>query len=290
MDSYIRMQENRLVELVKFYVNSKHIQSIKENIHNQNEDNINTETVLKNIEILHQKKVNQYMEKLRKMRESRLSLASRLNNTLDDIEQQSGIFLVKPFCSYKGVDPSAHLKKINNITRSSSAKQIEMKHFAKQEQSGLVPLIYQKPAFTDPNLLSSRTLKKKSWNLEESIVTESGLFDLNKSMKSAGNLSLILDTPKILEIDVNRVLIAQNQISSSVNLNEKEQNNVRTYLAYNRPNGTYKKEINQNSDIKLTRNSPSLPAIVTKKFNNEEPSNSQDQVPRKSSETKSEFK
>lgn len=43
------------------------------------------------------------MEKIKKLKDSRLNLAIRLNKAIDDIEQQSGIFLVKPFFSYKGM-------------------------------------------------------------------------------------------------------------------------------------------------------------------------------------------
>lgn len=43
------------------------------------------------------------MEKFKKIKESRISLANKLNQAIDDIEQQSGIFLVKPFFSYKGM-------------------------------------------------------------------------------------------------------------------------------------------------------------------------------------------
>lgn len=79
-------------------------------------------------------------------------------------------------------------------------------------------------------------------------------------------MEMILDTPKILEIDVNRVLIAQNQISyiinqyldfflfiqiiflrSSVQSNENEQKSIRSYLALNRSNGTIKNENNQSN-------------------------------------------
>ncbi len=48
------------------------------------------------------KKGKKYFEKISKLNEKRISLAYDLTDTLDDIEQQSGIFLIKPLYSYKG--------------------------------------------------------------------------------------------------------------------------------------------------------------------------------------------
>lgn len=43
------------------------------------------------------------MERIRKLKEKRVHLALDLNEKLDDIERESGIFLVKPIYSYHGV-------------------------------------------------------------------------------------------------------------------------------------------------------------------------------------------
>jgi hypothetical protein len=40
---------------------------------------------------------------VRSLREKRLNLAYDLTEKLDDVEKQSGIFLIKPIYSYQGV-------------------------------------------------------------------------------------------------------------------------------------------------------------------------------------------
>ncbi len=52
--------------------------------------------------LINLKKGKKYFEKISKLNEKRISLAYDLTDTLDDIEQQSGIFLIKPLYSYKG--------------------------------------------------------------------------------------------------------------------------------------------------------------------------------------------
>lgn len=59
---------------------------------------------------------------------------------------------------------------MNNITRSISAKHLEIKPLIKNEKLDQIPLIYQRPALTDPNILSSRTFKKTSWNVNDLMI------------------------------------------------------------------------------------------------------------------------
>ncbi|CAF0706283.1 unnamed protein product [Brachionus calyciflorus] len=267
MESYVNLQENRLVELMKFYLNLKQIQSIKENI--QNEDIVNTEQFLENMQKLHEKKAIRYMEKVKKFKENRISLANQLTDALNDIEQQSGIFLVKPFCSYKGLDPNLHFMRLNKLTRSASAKKDDSRYSSNKIPNPNFPLFYQRPAVTDPDLLVPKLLNQSNWNVNDSMVQKS--INTKKSIKSASEIGFILDTPKILEIDINRMMISQNHVASSVNSNEKFSSSVRSYLAFNRPHGTNRKEINQDSESNFNNfpgrnlNSPVLPPIVPNK-------------------------
>jgi len=48
------------------------------------------------------KKKNRYMENLVKIKEEQLNLANQLYQKFDNIEQESGIFLIKPKLSYFG--------------------------------------------------------------------------------------------------------------------------------------------------------------------------------------------
>ena len=49
-----------------------------------------------------EKKKEKYMEKLVKIKEEQLNIASQLYAKFDNIEQESGIFLIKPKLSYYG--------------------------------------------------------------------------------------------------------------------------------------------------------------------------------------------
>ena len=42
------------------------------------------------------------MEKIAKLKEEQLNIANQLNQKFDNIEQESGIFLIKPNLSYHG--------------------------------------------------------------------------------------------------------------------------------------------------------------------------------------------
>lgn len=52
--------------------------------------------------------------------------------------------------------------------------------------------------------------------MQDSFATKPNLYENKKVVKSASELNLLLGTPRILELDINRMMISQNQISYDI--------------------------------------------------------------------------
>lgn len=152
----------------------------------------------------------------------RISLAYDLTESLDDIERQSGIFLIKPFYSYQGKNLSDEFMRIHKLNKKQLSDKVDNGSNLKYYRSDS----------------SKNSENMATWNVEDSFIRDepsSANNELRRSLVKSP-ISNLINTPKMLELDVNRMIISQNQASSSVNSNEQKPS-LRSYLAIDRSTG-----------------------------------------------------
>jgi hypothetical protein len=102
MDEYISIPAQRLAHLVRKYTHHCQMKAIEENVRLSRSLNDEVFHILDKMESLQNHRAQKWAEKMDCMGSERLRLAQLLMEILDDIEQESGIFLIKPMYSYKG--------------------------------------------------------------------------------------------------------------------------------------------------------------------------------------------
>ncbi|XP_078329129.1 uncharacterized protein LOC111112655 isoform X1 [Crassostrea virginica] len=276
MDEYVSLPAKRLGHLVRKYVHHSRMKEIEENVKKSKSLDENVFEILDKMEALQNKRAKRWADRMDDMGSERMRLANLLMETLDSIEQESGIFLIKPMYSYRGspLDPdyTKLLEEIKEryagkLTRPTRPHRVvspsrEMSSFApaptpasnirgitRQFHQNLDPpqqLIFRKeiprPLEGDETgLMGSSALtyntavQRQTWNMSTSHVKGDPSDPLNS-----------MNTPRILELDINRMLIGQNTISSKYGspgltddrLINASQNNLRSYVTVNRPTNT----------------------------------------------------
>ncbi|KAJ8311754.1 hypothetical protein KUTeg_011109 [Tegillarca granosa] len=104
MDDYVSLPAQRLAHLVRKYVHHCRMKEIEENVKKSKSLNENVFEILDKMEALQNQRAKKWADKMDEMGSERLRLASLLMETLDSIEQESGIFLIKPMYSYRSRD------------------------------------------------------------------------------------------------------------------------------------------------------------------------------------------
>ena len=75
---------------------------LSENVKKSRSLNENVFNILDKMEELQNQRAKRWADRMDEMGMERLRIANELMETLDMIEQQSGIFLIKPMYSYRG--------------------------------------------------------------------------------------------------------------------------------------------------------------------------------------------
>lgn len=266
MDEYVSLPAKRLGHLVRKYVHHSRMKDIEENVKKSKSLDENVFEILDKMEALQNKRAKRWADKMDDMGSERMRLANLLMETLDSIEQESGIFLIKPMYSYRGREiKERYAGKLTRPTRPhhrTVSPSREMSSFApaptpasnirgitRQLHQNLDPP--QQPLFRreiprplegdETGLMGSSALnyntavQRQTWNMSTSLVRG----DPSDPMNS-------MNTPRILELDINRMLIGQNTISTKYGspgltddrLINASQNNLRSYVTVNRPTNT----------------------------------------------------
>ncbi|KAK3739366.1 hypothetical protein RRG08_043921 [Elysia crispata] len=277
MDEYVSLPAQRLAHLVRKYMHHTRMRAIEEKVKNSSSVNEEVFEVLDKMEDLQNRRARQWAERMDEMGIERLKLANLLMDTLDTIEQESGIFLIKPMYSYKGreVKPGGHAGKLSRPVRAqhrigtgnarhttptndgassfvpapTPASNYRLvrheRHFLQQQQQQQVPatMAEMRPVETRASkddgqvkvmgngMTFAAGSPRTTWNMQSSqpwFVKDDPANQFN--------------TPRILELDVNRMLIGQNNISSKVPFPPSEDrllnannNTLRSYVTVNRP-------------------------------------------------------
>ncbi|GFR87029.1 centrosome-associated protein CEP250-like isoform X1, partial [Elysia marginata] len=279
MDEYVSLPAQRLAHLVRKYMHHTRMRAIEEKVKNSSSVNEEVFEVLDKMEDLQNRRARQWADRMDEMGIERLKLANLLMDTLDTIEQESGIFLIKPMYSYKGRDvkPGGHPGKLSRPVRTqhrigtgnprhatptndgassfvpapTPASNYRLvrheRHFLQQQQQQQ----QQVPAM----MAEMRPIETRASKDDGQVkVMGNGMTFAAGSPRTTWNMQASqpwfgkddpanqFNTPRILELDVNRMLIGQNNISSKVpfpltedRLLNANNNTLRSYVTVNRP-------------------------------------------------------
>ncbi|XP_064645329.1 uncharacterized protein LOC135498802 isoform X1 [Lineus longissimus] len=275
MDEYVNIPAQRLAHLVRKYTHHCQMKAIEANVRLSRSLNDEVFHILDKMEQLQNRRAQKWAERMDGMGSERLRLAQLLMEVLDDIEMESGIFLIKPMYSYKGREylnlyanrqSRAHSQKFRTASPLPTARTnassrafglapaptpaSQLKHDREMEsvmREEVGKLYSQK---TDDGIsgasLGYVTGEKTGGMWNSSLSQPKALTEDNLLFQSS-----ILNTPRILELDVNRMMIGQNQISAKMRgslgddrLMNATQTNLRNYVTVTRPtnSSTPKKE------------------------------------------------
>ncbi|XP_050396377.1 uncharacterized protein LOC126814951 isoform X1 [Patella vulgata] len=263
MDKYISLPAQRLAHLVQKYVHHYRMKYIEETVQKSRTLDDDVFDVLDKMEDLQNQRAKRWADKMDEMGTERLRMANLLMETLDSIENESGIFLIKPMYSYRGRELlQRYTGKLSRPIRSRKAN-----------SSTLLPENLRSfgPAPTPASNIRSIHREVSSLQNQDTrqltAPSPKGTFDgtdggvagaavnwvgtssnstwnMSASQPSAvkDDISSFHNTPRILELDINRMLIGQNNISTRLcypltddRLVNASQNTLRTYVTVNRP-------------------------------------------------------
>ncbi|KAF6018308.1 hypothetical protein EB796_023394 [Bugula neritina] len=232
MDEYVSLPARRLSELVRKFVHHKNMMRIEDIIKNR-EDLEETDVVmLEKMENLQNKRTQRWMNKMDALAEKRAELANELMLSLEDLEQESGIFMIKPMFSYRGAIFSNAKPFRSQKVKEGPATRMGVPVPSQPEEASSARS--NPPAATDARWATLPRRAAGTWNLAS-------------SMPSADDADIsTVNIPRILELDVNRMMYGQNQVSvkstpllSNDRLVNAANSSTRSYVTVNRPAASY---------------------------------------------------
>lgn len=215
MESYVSVPAMRLAQLVRKYIHHVRMKQVEDRIRTKSRNiNENVRVALQRMEAFQAVRSERWAYKMDTLSEERMKLAYDLMDTLDDIENAAGVFLIKPFFSYR---PVAQTAATTNAPKAIRHSQIEGRAKA-----------WQTPAPTP----ASRQLQKK--NTEESTrpassggvpvmskltvgtSAESSFWSPQAAVHKVGTFSdNLINTPRLLELDMNKMIYTHNEVAAS---------------------------------------------------------------------------
>ncbi|XP_060555548.1 uncharacterized protein LOC132716319 isoform X1 [Ruditapes philippinarum] len=259
MDEYVSLPAQRLAHLVRKYVHHCRMKDIEENVQKSQSLNENVFELFDKMEALQNHRAKRWAERMDEMGSERYRLANMLMETLDSIEQESGLFLIKPMYSYRGREPKEQLYS-GKITRPfrphrtlsplrdnnsahapapTPASNVRPRNMARRDDQNVGQGQYEVrgPLEGDSTGLMGSSVgymaaqPGSTWKMADS---HQGI-----NNPYLGNVN----TPRILELDINRMMIGQNTISAQIGsqglsndrLVNAANNNLRAYMTVNRP-------------------------------------------------------
>ncbi|KAI8500649.1 hypothetical protein Bbelb_214670 [Branchiostoma belcheri] len=269
MDQYVEIPGKRLRHLAEKYLHHSEMKAVEEN------------------------RAQKWSAQMDRMGDHRVRLANLLMDTLETIEQESGIFLIKPMFAYRG---RARLRKYDGkisqnyrtpnygrythfcdappirLMKTPAPTPAAVRHPSDAAAAAMYAAVHVGPTSGVVHTTHSRDkpsipqLRKEeedpvpvdlpvhgaeyvvlqdptetTWSPRNSHAH--ALAETNGTTPSGTHL---MNTPRILELDVNRMLIGRNTISLRIpkpslgddRLKNIAQTNVRSYMTLSRPSGT----------------------------------------------------
>ncbi|XP_013417598.1 nuclear mitotic apparatus protein 1 isoform X2 [Lingula anatina] len=265
MQAYVSLPAQRLAHLVRKFVHHCRMKEIEETVRQSKSLNNEVFQVLDRMETIQNVRAQRWAEKMDEMGNTRLQLAQLLTETLDAIEQESGIFLIKPHYSYRGrpfghagyngplskpfknylasIRDRQHSAYVPAPTPASNSRSATYRRYGQNPPAADVPvgIPEQRGPVTEGEMLTGSAVNwvgevpRPVWSMSSSHV---------KSALESGYpyQTSLVNTPRMLDLDINRMLIGQNQISTKVDsslsddrLVNAANTNLRSYVTVNRP-------------------------------------------------------
>ncbi|XP_071510595.1 uncharacterized protein [Diadema antillarum] len=280
MEQYTVLPAKRLVHMVRKYTHHTQMKGIEDKVRQSNSIDEEVYTLLEKMEKLQSKRAQRWGEEMDSLTAERNRLAHLLMETLTHIEQESGIFMIKPILSWKGRGFLPHYQsKLGNYQPPKRY----LRPLTPEERKGTPFTIV--PAPTPANQAGkSRTQTRNSmgspgggggdahqlyspmghtqsggvpvkgsavqmvgelpqpmWSMSTSLPSHGGDGMGTSGGLTGGKLNF-MNTPRLLELDVNRLLIGQNTVSAATKallsgdrLVNAANSSVRSYVTISRP-------------------------------------------------------
>lgn len=268
MDHYVSLPAQRLAHIVRRYSHHRSMKEIERSLKHGGVLDEGVFSTLDKMESLQNKRAERWGDKMDKYASERERLAEQLTTCFENLEQETGIFLIKPVYSFKGRSeeipgyvvtqrhkpsppppkpsgpatpaptPWLQLGKeplsaglFRDLTQSSfTARPSSIPTMSKMQEGEMKMRVARS---VDKDTLKNRPSAMVTWQMSKSHVTD----------ETEESIAVELNTPRILELDVNRVMFGQADVSKSiVPLNDSSNfkltaSVVRSYVTVERPTG-----------------------------------------------------
>ncbi|XP_071825509.1 uncharacterized protein [Apostichopus japonicus] len=279
MEQYNAVPAKRLLNLVQKYSHHVHMKEIEENVKRSHSIDDEVFSLLEKMEALQNIRAERWGEQMDLLAEERMKLAHLLMESLTKIEEESGIFLIKPILSWKGRGYLPHFQSklstykapktfLRPLTRDGSARYgpaptptpsqstIRRVNSRQSEVGGgdattVIRDTLKSPACRDsPVPVNGSAIQmvgtppQAMWSMSSSLPADPPKTTLDEDGERMLNKlsSPLITTPKILELEINRMLIGHNTISSPTKpflsddrLVNAANASVRSYMTIARP-------------------------------------------------------
>eukprot|EP00057_Strongylocentrotus_purpuratus_P008161 XP_011662635.1 PREDICTED: interaptin [Strongylocentrotus purpuratus] len=281
MEQYTVLPAKRLVHIVRKYSHHTEMKKIEDDVRHSNSIDQEVYTLLERMETLQSKRAHRWGEEMDNLTAERNRLAHLLMDTLTHLEQESGIFMIKPILSWKGrgFQPQYQSK----LSSYQPPKRL-LRPITPEDRKGTPFTVVPAPTpanqgtkagFRPGTRNSSGTpggggdthrlytssghnpnggasikgyavqmvgeVPQPMWSMSTSLPTHAGEGAGSGGGGLTGRLNF-MTTPRLLELDVNRLLIGQNTVSAATKammsndrLVNAANSSVRSYVTISRP-------------------------------------------------------
>ncbi|XP_041459104.1 uncharacterized protein LOC121410846 isoform X2 [Lytechinus variegatus] len=279
MEQYTVLPAKRLVHIVRKYSHHTEMKKIEDDVRRSNSIDQEVYTLLERMETLQSKRAQRWGEEMDNLTAERNRLAHLLMDTLTHLEQESGIFMIKPILSWKGRGFQPHYQ--SKLSSYQPPKRL-LRPITPEERKGTPFTVVPAPTpanqgtkagyrpgtrtssgtpgggdahrlYTSGHIPNGGASLKGSavqmvgevpqpmWSMNTSIPTQGGEGTGTVGGGLTGRLNF-MTTPRLLELDVNRLLIGQNTVSAATKallsndrLVNAANSSVRSYVTIARP-------------------------------------------------------
>ncbi|PVD36226.1 hypothetical protein C0Q70_03202 [Pomacea canaliculata] len=269
MDEYVSLPAQRLAHLVRKYVHHSRMKQIEDNVKSSPAVDEQVFDTLDKMEVLQNQRARKWADKMDQMGLERLRLAAMLMDSLDNIEEESGLFLIKPMYSFKGrelkvpvtqkltrpvrMQPASRQQSaaqestapfVPAPTPASNVRRLDRHTPVNQAAGEMTFMPPPPPSRPEDGVVGSVAIRNMGASHTPLLVHSHQTWNLPSSRAglSKDSSASLLNTPRMLELDINRMLIGQNNISAKLphaltddRLVNVSNNNLRSYVTVHRP-------------------------------------------------------
>lgn len=251
MEEYLSIPLKRLVRLARRYLHHRRMKNIENIIQSPVPASTrDVNLILGEMETLQNTRIAKWNSNSKQLSKERVKLANLLLKRMQELEKEKGIFLIKPYMTLKSNKRNEE-KQVKENTQHD--KNTIHSNYIRRINKTVEPILKTTSILPDE---APANLWKPSHSIDDELPTP----------KPFNGLSRI---PRLLELDVNRAMYQENQISTLLTpsklplTNRDVQLNLISYMTVDRPIGVT--EICSGDTYDMYRKRPlSLPALNSK--------------------------